>query len=151
MSDYEQVAQWFARTLADMTKAGAISGWEWPWMHEDLEDGNPVFTAVNRDRGRGVRLIACITGEEQIPEGARRWIDTTGDGVEELVVAFSGRLAHLLHTRRIPHREHAELRRQATSASPRHTPRGGPSPHSRSAASPASQTAAAGTGARCSR
>ena len=74
-----------------ITSVGGQAGrWEMPWLGMPLRDGNPIFSAVCRERGLGVRVLQYepTTDEPEIDW----WTDTFGDaaegnGIQELVIS----------------------------------------------------------------
>jgi len=70
-----------------------LDGWESPWMtvtSPELEEGNPIFTAVSSELRKGLRVIQSTP--DQVAAPLLTWIDTFGgritdpDSIVELVV-----------------------------------------------------------------
>jgi hypothetical protein len=76
--------------------ATAIYRWRYPWLTvpiPDLQDGNPIFTAVSDDCRKAVRVIQMPPDATPRSSDLSVWIDTFGmdatdsDGTVELVLA----------------------------------------------------------------
>jgi hypothetical protein len=100
---YLQAIQ-FWRNLWDTVQPESMVEWQTPWFAvapADLQDGNPIFTAVSRSTRRGLRVIQLDLNEEQPPlQFWTSWFGgrTNPDAVEELVIAckLTGAIVPLL-------------------------------------------------------
>lgn len=65
--------------------------WETPWLLNPIRDGNPIFSAVSRPQGRGVRV--CQFPPQSSGKEFFSWFDTFGDSqdreIRELVISCS--------------------------------------------------------------
>src|SRR5262245_55378192 len=73
--------------------ARVIYGWRHPWMEAgplELQDGNPIFTAVSTEVRKGIRIIQSPPVQTRGVDFAV-WLDSFGDdaddpGITELVI-----------------------------------------------------------------
>lgn len=93
--DYERAVQHWHRLWEQVDPISrSLYGWRTPWFSdgpEDLQDGNPIFTAISDDSSKAIRIIQASSGRGGVEFAM--WLDTFGgsakdpDTITELVIA----------------------------------------------------------------
>jgi hypothetical protein len=64
--------------------AGVAEKWQHPWLGADLQDGDPMFSAVSPMQGRGVHIIQHAPTSDQLE--LVYWVDKFGEeGIDDVI------------------------------------------------------------------